>query len=308
MVCFSIVAGAQAIVSDSRSNDVFNAYRADNLSQEVETGKDELSLSYPIRLASFFNYVDGDPTNKKTISKSYALLIKLKVNNSEGNFNINKNFRARPGGELEIGFQKTLDTVHNIGNIPLSDVVLIYGISAFASLGNFDLHDTLSFTTQRQHPVSFGLRGNFAMYKIRWMATQLSASYTLGWNTEDLPEYQTGTPIYNRNGYIAFDEALGGRLGNGALKSQSQYTASFANPFFPFSFNNYLGRIFISPYITVAGNSSAGSPDTYPGIMIGLLENAITGTSYNFDKGFGIGLDFKNGKDATLFFRGTISL
>lgn len=303
---------AQNIATDSKGNDVFQSYTADNFKGTITTGQQQaVQGSYCVPFRGYFYHLKSRPRDT-TVSTSHCIAINGSLNTSNGMISLGKNNNFQPGFSLATGYQKTIDKFHNLDKLPVTAYTL--GIMVYYRMDNFNYYDTINNRQIKKQPGSFGLNFQNSIYKPfrqNWLSFSYSAQIEYSWNIDALSEYQKNSPVFVNSQIISLGDFYG-KLGN--LHRTYNYRFRFSIPIFlPGDSKSFIHKMNILPYYVWYGMLDTKSTiNQIAGLSVNFLgESVQRDKAFRIVQGFGLGIDYV-GTDTgwsgpNIFFTGTLN-
>lgn len=299
---------AQEIGKDSKGKSIFTHYtKGDKRFSVSPTSVGYSSLLNP-KLVNFV--VKRSSQTDTTIKKYRGWNLKTSVTTSD-DFNSAKLDKLRPGFEIQLGRQVSLDTTGDIDvKLPVGKrSVKTYGLTSIFRLDNIKLFDITKMQVRKAYPFTIGLQGN---YNLIFRNTDTSSKYRMmlaftstilkTWNDATLLNYQNADKTSASGTVIALEEFEGryGKLENDVI----QFRTSIALPI-------YIGKYNPIPYL--AFNSTSDNKPLYRfGLLNNILSTPLNQKNIKIPSSLGIGIEsfYQDGKfnKAILFIKGEISI
>ena len=309
----TLISNSQDIMVDRKGDDVLLYYSAGEKQFKISSGDPSLQFSYthPFRTTRYYipknNNSILDANEDTTVIKSSAISFTGKLLSTDDYLFLSDIGNFKPGFKVEIGYQRTIDTIVNISALPRLKWAKTYGVQGFVKMDNTNIYDSVLKKEKPLKPISVGITRHISFVKKRWMLPSFSLTLEKTWNEDDLIKYQYNKPTYSDLQVIGLDDYVGFI---GTKENVGNLRARFSLPLIPFNYKGW-ANFCITPYYVFRQTFSSSSSHIY-GFSFNYFSEGITGKRYNFSDAFGIGIDWEKIKSKEtqpkVFIYGTLNI
>lgn len=265
---------AQEVAVDSKGEPVFQWY-----------SKDDARLQFSRRAPVSASYLFG--VREKEDHRFSGILAQLAVLNSGDLPLVGKLKDIRPGAGVKLGFQNSFEPFRDQGQH--GKTMHSWGVNAFFSVDNLRLYDTLTRSSGKKYPLTYGAEANYTFFfgegrpEGDWKhALSLYTAFSSTWNDHNLLSYQELSKTTLGPGLVALQD-FEGRYGH-LNRNFFKYRMAVSLPMF-------YKRINPTPY-WAAIFGTQNSPSYHIGVFTNVLAAPLAASGGKMPSSFGLGFDW----------------